>query len=62
MQSPYPITQLSHYARGPEIRFVNGEKDDNVPPEAAFRFKSALAELYPQAAQNVTIDLLPGPW
>jgi dienelactone hydrolase len=55
-----PITHLAHYAHAPEIRFINGEKDDHVPPEAAFRFKAALAELYPQAAANVTIDLLPG--
>jgi uncharacterized protein len=55
-----PITHLSHYAHAPEIHFVNGEKDDHVPPEASFRFKSALAELYPRAAENVSIDLLPG--
>jgi len=55
-----PITHLAHYAHAPQIHFVNGEKDDHVPPEAAFRFKSALAEIYPQAAENVTIDLLPG--
>lgn len=55
-----PITHLSHYAHAPEIHFVNGEKDDHVPPEAALRFKSALAELYPQAGENVSIDLLPG--
>jgi uncharacterized protein len=55
-----PITHLSHYAHAPELHFVNGEKDDHVPPEAAFRFKSALAELYPRAAGNVSIDLLPG--
>ena len=55
-----PITHLAHYAHAPEIRFVNGEKDDHVPPEASFRFKTVLAELYPQAAENVTIDLLTG--
>jgi dienelactone hydrolase len=55
-----PITHLSHYAHAPEIHLINAEKDDHVPPEAAFRFKSALAELYPQAAEAVTIDLLPG--
>ncbi len=55
-----PITHLAHYAHAPEIRFINGEKDDHVPPEAAYRFKSALAELYPRAAENITIDLLPG--
>lgn len=55
-----PITHLAHYAHAPEIRFVNGEKDDHVPPEAAYRFKAALSELYPQAGESVTIDLLPG--
>jgi dienelactone hydrolase len=55
-----PITHLSHYAHAPHIRFINAEKDDHVPPEAAFRFKAALAERCPQAAENVTIDLLPG--
>jgi dienelactone hydrolase len=55
-----PITHLAHYAHAPEIRFENGEKDDHVPPEAAFRFKSALTELYPEAGDNVSIDLLPG--
>ncbi len=55
-----PITHLANYAHAPEIHFVNGKKDDHVPPEASFRFKAALAELYPQAAENITIDLLPG--
>ncbi len=55
-----PITHLAHYAHAPEIHFVNGELDDHVPPEAAFRFKAALGELYPPAAQNVTITMLPG--
>lgn len=55
-----PITHLANYAQAPEMRFVNGEKEDHVPPEASFRFKAALTELYPRAAQNVTIDLLPG--
>jgi len=55
-----PITHLSHYAHAPEIHFVNGEMDDHVPPEAAFRFKSALGELYPRAGEAITIDLLPG--
>lgn len=55
-----PITHLANYAHAPEIRFINGAEDDHVPAEAAYRFKAALAELYPQAAENVTIDLLPG--
>lgn len=55
-----PITHLSHYAHSPEVRFINGERDNHVPPEAAFRFKAALAELYPNAAEAVSIDLLPG--
>jgi dipeptidyl aminopeptidase/acylaminoacyl peptidase len=55
-----PITHLAHYAHAPEIHFVNGEKDDHVPPEAALRFKTALTELYPKAGANITIDLLPG--
>jgi dienelactone hydrolase len=55
-----PITHLSHYAHAPEIRFVCGEQDDHVPPEAAYRFKAALTELYPLAGQRVQIDLLPG--
>ncbi len=55
-----PITHLAHYAHAPRIHLINAENDDHVPPEAAFRFKSALAELYPQAAEAVTIHLLPG--
>lgn len=55
-----PITHLAHYTHAPEIYFFNGEKDDHVPPEASQRFKSALAELYPAAAEKVTISLLPG--
>lgn len=55
-----PITHLAHYAHAPLIRFICGAADDHVPPEAAQRFKAALSELYPAAAQNVTIDLLPG--
>lgn len=55
-----PITNLDHYAHAPEIRFVCGEKDNHVPPEAAFRFKKALADLYPQASANLLIDLYPG--
>ncbi|MEW6187543.1 MAG: prolyl oligopeptidase family serine peptidase [Thermodesulfobacteriota bacterium] len=55
-----PITHLEHYAHAPKIRFVCGEKDDQVPTEAAFRFKAALAELYPKAADQVSIDLVPG--
>jgi fermentation-respiration switch protein FrsA (DUF1100 family) len=55
-----PLTHLAHYAHAPQIRFINGEKDDHVPPEAAFRFKAALADRFPRAAENITIDLLPG--
>lgn len=55
-----PITHLEHYNHAPQIRFINGEKDDHVPPEASFRFKSALASVSPLAAENIIIDLLPG--
>lgn len=55
-----PITHLAHYADAPQIRFVCGEKDDHVPPEAAFRFKAELARNYPLAAKNISIDMLPG--
>lgn len=55
-----PITHLASYAHAPEMHFVCGEKDDHVPPEAAFRFKTALAELYPQAGERVTIEMLLG--
>jgi len=55
-----PITHLAQYARAPQVRFILGQQDDHVPPEAAYRFKAALAELYPRAAENITIDLLPG--
>jgi dienelactone hydrolase len=55
-----PITHLAQYAHAPEIRFVNGEKDDHVPPEAAVRFKNALGELYPEAGEAVSIEMLPG--
>lgn len=55
-----PITHLEHYAHAPEIHFVCGEKDDHVPPEAAFRFQAALAEQYPRAGERVTIEMIAG--
>lgn len=55
-----PITHPEHYAHAPQMRFVCGAQDDHVPPEAASRFQAALAEDYPQAAANLSIDLLPG--
>jgi dienelactone hydrolase len=55
-----PITNLGHYAAAPYILFANGAEDDHVPPEASLRFKAELADLYPQAAENVTVSLIPG--
>ena len=55
-----PITHLAQYAHAPEIHFINGETDTHVPPEAAFRFKAGLTELYPQAAEAVTVRMIPG--
>lgn len=55
-----PLTNLDHYEDGPPIQFFCGEKDTHVPPEGAYRFKTALGERFPEAADRVKIDLIPG--
>jgi dienelactone hydrolase len=55
-----PLTKLPSYAHAPDIQFICGEKDTHVPPDGAFRFHSALREVYPPVADKVTVTLIPG--
>ncbi len=54
-----PLTNLVSYTHAPDIHFMCGEKDTHVPPDGAFRFQSSLREVYPAAADNVTVTLIP---
>ena len=54
-----PLTHPDHYAHAPRLHFVCGEKDTHIPPSGAVRFKAALAEIHPEAAERVSITLLP---
>lgn len=55
-----PLTHLEAYAHAPAISFVCGQEDTHVPPDGALRFQSALEELYPAAARNLRVKLVPG--
>jgi uncharacterized protein len=55
-----PVSHLSHYARAPAIAFECGADDTHVAPEAALRFRDALAKDYPQAGGGVRVTAHPG--
>jgi uncharacterized protein len=55
-----PLTHLDSYARGPAISFICGAADNHVPPDGALRFREALKEKYPAAAENIRVTLVPG--
>ncbi len=55
-----PLTHLAAYARGPAINFICGERDTHVPPDGALRFRAALRDAHPSAADNVQVNLVPG--
>jgi uncharacterized protein len=55
-----PLSHLSHYAHAPAIAFECGADDTHVGPEAALRFRDALAKAYPHAGEGVRVTLHPG--
>ncbi|MFT4269626.1 MAG: hypothetical protein QM578_01315 [Pantoea sp.] len=55
-----PLTHLDHYARGPFLNFVSCEFDNHIPLDGVTRFKAALSKKYPQAAERVSLTVLPG--
>ena len=55
-----PFTHLDAYARGPAIAFECGAADAHVPPDGAQRFRAALCEAHPHAAERVRVSVHPG--
>jgi dienelactone hydrolase len=55
-----PMTHLEAYDRDLAISFQCGAADDHVPAEAAIRFRAALTERNPQAADRVNVELYEG--
>jgi len=55
-----PLTHLNAFAHGPSINFVCGEKDTHVPPDGALRFQAAIRKDYPNIADHVQTNLIPG--
>jgi dienelactone hydrolase len=55
-----PLSHLNNYAHAPAIAFECGADDTHVGPEAALRFRDALAKAYPDAGTGVQVRLHPG--
>ena len=55
-----PLTHIDAYERGPAIAFECGAEDAHVPPDGALRFRAALHEAYPRAAERVRVSVHPG--
>jgi dienelactone hydrolase len=55
-----PITHLETYQRDVAIAFLCGAADLHVPAEAAIRFRSALCDRDPGAADRVRVELYDG--
>ena len=52
-----PLTHVEAYARGPAIAFECGADDTHVPADGAQRFRAALGEAYPRAAERVRVTV-----
>ena len=55
-----PMTHLEAYDRDVAISFQCAAADGHVPAEAAVRFREALTERNPRAADRVSVDLYEG--
>jgi len=55
-----PITHLDSYQRDVAIAFLCGAADLHVPAEAAVRFRDALCQRDPRAADRVKVELYDG--
>jgi uncharacterized protein len=55
-----PVTHLEAYERDVAIAFLCGAADLHVPAEAAGRFRSALCDRDPRAADRVRVELYEG--
>ena len=55
-----PITHLNAYSWGPAITFECGADDVHVPADGAQRFRAALDEVCPHAAERVRVRIHPG--
>jgi alpha-beta hydrolase superfamily lysophospholipase len=55
-----PLTHLDTYRRDVAIAFLCGGADLHVPPEAAARFRAALIERDPGAAERVRVERYDG--
>lgn len=53
-----PLTHLDAYAHAPAISFECAANDSHVPPDGALRFRDALLQQHPAAAERVRVNLL----
>jgi hypothetical protein len=55
-----PLTHVEAYAPGPAIAFECGADDIHVPADGTQRFRAALHEAYPNAAERVRVTVHAG--
>lgn len=55
-----PMTHLEAYERDVAVRFLCGGEDQHVPPDGALRFRAALIERDPRAADRIDVQLYGG--
>lgn len=55
-----PMTHLEAYERDVAVRFLCGREDQHVPADGALRFRDALIERDPRAADRIDVKLWDG--
>ena len=55
-----PMTHLEAYERDVAVRFLCAGEDQHVPPDGALRFRAALIERDPRAADHIDVKLYDG--
>lgn len=55
-----PMTHLEAYERDVAVRFLCAAEDQHVPPDGALRFRAALTERDPRAADRIDVTLYGG--
>jgi dienelactone hydrolase len=55
-----PITHLEAYQRDVAVRFLCAREDQHVPPDGALRFRAALIQRDPGAADRIDVTLYNG--
>jgi uncharacterized protein len=55
-----PMTHLEAYQRDVAVRFLCAAEDQHVPPDGALRFRAALIERDPRAADRIHVKLYDG--